>query len=46
MKLTSVIIMIVFLIVIVLTVVAMIFIIIVDLSYSQAREHSLTDTGV
>lgn len=46
MKLTSVIIMTVFLLMIVLTIVAMIFIIVVNLSYSQAREHPLTDIGV
>lgn len=46
MKLTSVIIMIVFLSMIVLTIVTMIFIIVVDLSYSQAREHPLADIGV
>ena len=46
MKLTSVIIMIVFLSMIVLTIVTMIFIIVVDLSYSQAREHPLADIGI
>jgi len=46
MKLTSIIIIIVFLIMTVLTIVAMIFIVVVNLSYSQAREHPLTDVGV
>lgn len=46
MKLTSIIIIIVFLIMTVLTIVAMICIVIVNLSYSQAREHPLTDIEV